>query len=210
MIGGFQLSESRYLPGDPIVLRRVWQNRIYRVTAMTVVQDSADLVILYLGPGYPIKSTVNPLKASLAESFELQDSTWGGGIKHLLMFISPGAAHAVYAMKNEEHKITGWYINLQEPLSRTAVGFDTTDYLLDITFPPDRSVWKWKDEADFEEAVAAGKISRLQARDIRQEGERAAIHLQEGSSSFYDAWENWLPPKEWQIPRMPLNWDDSL
>ncbi|WP_442951686.1 DUF402 domain-containing protein [Paenibacillus sp. GYB003] len=130
------MCKPHYLPGEPVVLRRVWQNRIYRVTTMTVVQDTPDLIVLYLGPGYPIKSANNPLKASSAQSFELQDSTWGGGIKHLLMLVSPGAAHAVYAMKNEEHHVTGWYINLQEPLSRTAFGFDTTDYLLDITFPP--------------------------------------------------------------------------
>ena len=197
------MCKPHYLPGEPVVLRRVWQNRIYRVTTMTVVQDTPDLIVLYLGPGYPIKSANNPLKASSAQSFELQDSTWGGGIKHLLMLVSPGAAHAVYAMKNEEHHVTGWYINLQEPLSRTAFGFDTTDYLLDITFPPDRSVWKWKDEAVFDEAVAAGKISYEQARDIRLEGERAAKQVQEGPSSFYDVWANWQPPREWRIPELP-------
>jgi len=197
------MSESRYLPGEHIVLRRVWQNQIYRVTTMTVVQDTYDLIILYLGPGYPIKSTINPLKASSVQAFELQDSTWGGGIKHLLMFISPGAAHALYAMKNEEYKLSGWYINLQEPIIRTAFGFDTTDYLLDITLTPDRSEWKWKDESDFDEAVATGKISLEQARDIRQEGELAVKRVQEGPSSFYDVWENWLPPKEWRIPEIP-------
>ncbi|WP_238403430.1 DUF402 domain-containing protein [Paenibacillus mesophilus] len=121
------------------------------------------------------------------------------------MFVSPGAAHALYAMKNEEYKLTGWDINLQEPIIRTAFGFDTTDYLLDITLPPDRSEWKWKDEADFEEAVATGKISLEQARHIRQEGELAVKQVQEGTSTFYDVWENWLPPKEWRIPEL-LQW----
>jgi hypothetical protein len=200
------LSKSRYDPGDQVVLRRVWHDQIYRVTAATIVQDTPDLIALYWGPGYPIKSTKNFLQMASPAQADLRDGTWGG--TDLLMLVTPGAAHAVYAMWGEGRKFGGWYINLQQPLRRTPVGFDTMDYLLDITVTPDRSEWSWKDEAVFAEAVAAGNISADQARTIRSEGERAIKLMQEGPSSFYDAWANWLPPTEWQIPKMPLNWDE--
>ncbi|MEK3889494.1 hypothetical protein [Bacillus sp. FSL K6-3431] len=82
------------------------------------------------------------------------------------------------------------------------------DYLLDITVSPDRSEWSWKDETDFHDAVKVGKITTKQAEAIRLEGQIAIRLLQEDSSSFYETWEYWLPPKEWQIPGIPLGWDE--
>lgn len=81
------------------------------------------------------------------------------------------------------------------------------DYLLDITVSPDRSEWSWKDEDEFEEAVAAGNLTSEQARSIRLEGERAIKKLQEGPASYYEAWMNWVASKEWEIPKMPSNWN---
>src|SRR5690606_20097756 len=127
------------------------------------------------------------------------------------MLASPEAAHAVYAWwREEDDQFLGWYINLQSPLQRTSVGFDTTDYLLDITATRDRKQWSWKDEEEFAEAVEAGNISAEQASAIRKEGERAIKMLQEGPASYYDAWINWRPSTDWSIPAMPSNWDAQL
>jgi hypothetical protein len=200
------MNESRYNPGDQIVLRRILNGEIYRVTAATVVKDSPELVALYWGPGYPLKSRRNLLSVTSNIQSSLKDSVWRGS--RVIMLASPAAAHAIYAWWGaEDHKFLSWYINLQAPLCRTAVGFDTTDYLLDIVASPDRSEWSWKDEDEFEEAVAAGNISAEQAVAIRSEGVKAVQLLQEGPASCYEAWMNWAPPREWEIPEMPLNWD---
>ncbi|MBP1989572.1 DUF402 domain-containing protein [Paenibacillus eucommiae] len=188
------------------MLRRVWQDKICRVTAATIVQDTPELIALYWGPGYPLKSAKNLLVVTSGPLNDLCDHTWGAS--KLLMLVSPGAAHAVYAMWGDDHTFWGWYINLQEPLRRTPIGFDTMDYLLDIQVSPDRCEWSWKDEADFNDAVEAGNISVDLARAIRSEGERAIKLMKEGPSSFYDTWKRWGPPTEWEIPKMPLAWGE--
>ena len=89
------------------------------------------------------------------------------------MLVLPGAAHAVYVMwEAGQTKLKCWYIDLQEPLRRTAIGFDTNDHLLDIVISADRSVWRMKDEDEFEEAVRLGVFSQEEAQAIRAEGER--------------------------------------
>ena len=53
-----------------------------------------------------------------------------------------------------------WYVNLEEPLKRTAIGFDYLDQLLDIEIAVDLSSWKWKDEDELEAAVVRGVMTR--------------------------------------------------
>lgn len=194
-------NEIRFTPGEAVVLRRVWEDRLYRVTTARVVQDSPERIVLYWGPGYPLKVKRSLLLHPFVEKGEWRETVWG--VSHLLMLIRPGDAHAVYAMWGDDWSLRGWYINLQAPLRRTPLGFDTTDYLLDITVNPDRTEWAWKDEADFKAAAAAGRFSAEQARAIRAEGERAIRLVQEGPASHYEAWAGWRPPADWTVPAMP-------
>ena len=55
-------------------------------------------------------------------------------------------------------------MNLEEPLKRTAIGFDYLDQLLDIEIAVDLSSWKWKDEDELEEAVARGDYDARRMR----------------------------------------------
>ena len=66
---------------------------------------------------------------------------------------------------------------LQEPLRRTAIGFDFMDQELDIVVKPDLSEWVWKDEERFQRAQEAGRFSTHQAREIRAEGERVITRI---------------------------------
>jgi predicted RNA-binding protein associated with RNAse of E/G family len=126
----------------------------------------------------------------------------------VLMLATPGAAHSVYAMRETgQTRLRCWYVDLQEPLRRTAIGFDTMDHLLDIVTSPDRSEWRWKDEDEFQEAVAIGVYSPEEARAIRAEGERVIELLRTGQPPFCDGWDRWSPPAEWKIPQLPDGWD---
>ena len=104
-------------------------------------------------------------------------------------------------------RLTCWYTNLEEPLRRILIRFDTMDDLLDIVVSPDRSEWHWKHENEFAEAVALGVYAEEAAHAIRAEGERAVQRLQKGDPPFASAWGSWKPPKGWGIPAMPVGWD---
>jgi predicted RNA-binding protein associated with RNAse of E/G family len=143
-----------------------------------------------------------------ADQLDLVDKRWV--TTDVLMLVTPGAAHSVYAMWEEGHtSFRCWYIDLQEPLRRTSMGFDTMDHLLDVVVSYDRSEWWWKDEDEFAEAEAIGVYSAEEARAIWAEGERAIKLMQANQSPFCDGWEKWLPPVEWGIPRLPAGWDNT-
>ena len=195
--------------GDPIVLRGVWRGQIWWVCAVTVVRDLPDLIVLYWTAGTPEKTPAKrpTVHEQLENQIVLVDGKWVD--TDVLMLSAPGAAHSVYLMWETGTRILRcWYVDLQEPLRRTTIGFDTMDHLLDIVINPDRSQWHWKDEDEFVEAEAIGLYSPAEAWAIRSEGEHVIACLQASRSPFYDGWENWLPPVEWKIPALPENWDD--
>jgi predicted RNA-binding protein associated with RNAse of E/G family len=177
---------------------------------VTVVQDDPSLLALYWPAGTPSKGPENrltPQQLLSSEQIVLVDRKWVD--TDVLMLVTPGAAHAVYVMwEMGQSSLRCWYIDLQEPLRRTPVGFDTRDHILDIVISADRSEWKWKDEDEFREAVAIGLFSRDEALSIRMEGERVISMMQSGASPFCDGWEKWSPPEEWGIPAFPLNWSN--
>jgi hypothetical protein len=176
---------------------------------MIVVQDSPELIALYWRAGTPDKipeRRLTPMELLTTQQVDLVDRTWEE--TDVLMLVTPGAAHAVYAMWESGHiRFNCWYVDLQDPLRRTSLGFDTMDHLLDIVISPDRSRWRWKDENEFREAVEIGLYSMEKARAIRAEGERVIRLLEADQSPFRDGWERWFPPSEWQNPVFPDDWD---
>lgn len=197
------------MPGDAIVLRGVWRGKLWWAMPVTVVRDGSNLIALYWPAGTPDKAPekrLTPRQLLSTEQVDLVERKWVD--TDVLMLVMPGAAHAVYAMWEQRHtSFRCWYIDLQEPLRRTPLGFDTMDHLLDIVVSPDRSEWRWKDEDEFREAVAIGVFSEKEARAIRAEGEEVIRLLQAGESLFCDGWELWSPPVEWGIPDFPEGWD---
>ena len=57
----------------------------------------------------------------------------------------PGRAHSIYLFWHEDGELEHWYVNFEQPLRRTPVGFDTFDEKLDLIVRPDGS-YRWKDE----------------------------------------------------------------
>jgi hypothetical protein len=53
------------------------------------------------------------------------------------------------------------YINLQAPLQRSAIGFDSCDHVPDIVDPD--GAWHWKHEDELIEAVQLGSSTRTRA-----------------------------------------------
>jgi len=103
-------------------------------------------------------------------------------------------------------RFLGWYVNLETPWRRTALGYDSTDHLLDIWVDPDRR-WRWKDENHLAEAVEIELFSQEQAREFRAEGERVIEQIEAWSGPFDEGWEIWRPDPTWPLPSVPDGWD---
>ncbi len=203
--------------GDQVVLRYRWDGRLSWVEPVTVVEDSPACIALYLAINTPIKRPVGNDGTPIPrfQSYEspdpvpwrLGDGTWVGS--SVLWLMRPGEAHAIGIFwQGAGREFVGWYGNLQAPLTRTAVGFDTVDYVLDVDIPPDRS-WSWKDEDEFAVVQRRGLISPSEAGAIRAEGERVIAALEQNAWPFDAGWERWQPDASWPIPALPVGWDQG-
>lgn len=199
---------SPWKPGDQIVLREVWQGKVWTGRPVTVVQDEPDLLALFIPAGTPWRKPVapdgGPLRLPVSE-WVLADQRQPIDV---LRLTTPGARHGVLVFWREGHReFIGWYINLEEPLRRTAIGFDYMDQALDVVISADRTQWEWKDEDELMDAQAAGILTAQDAREVRAEGERAIRLLESGQPPFNGGWERWSPDPAWRIPELPEGWE---
>jgi hypothetical protein len=172
-----------------------------------VVLDSERLIAVYIAEGTAFKGNAHwdfDLPA-LEQEPPLIDYTWTG--RRTLVLIETGALSGIYLSWHSDGEFEGWYVNLQEPLRRTRLGFDTADKVLDIVIAPGLTSWRWKDEHDFERAQRSGLIDARRAKQLRREGERM-LELMEGREGvFAEGWEDWKPPESWPISALPDGWD---
>lgn len=197
---------SHFKPGQTIICRDLWQNRVWSETPEIVVQDSPELFALYLHPKTIIRQPTSPTsqtgeKATYLDrlnfTWTLAEVPWIG-LRRLRLSI-PGAFYSLLLFWNEDNSLRAWYINLEEPLYRTPHGFDYVDLFLDIIAEPDLSNWRWDDEDELEEAVQRGLVSKQTSDMLYSEGRKAIEWVQSGNSPFNE-WKTWRPDPVWQIP----------
>ena len=183
---------SRFAHGDVIVVRHVWRSRVFLAAAHVVVSDDDDLLATWLAPCAEYKRPA--VREELPYEQPLVDRRWEP--PGVLVVTPTGAAHSITLFPE-----LGWYVNLQEPLRRTNVGFDTADHLLDLWRSPEGE-WRWKDEHELEDAVARGYLTGDDAVSIRAEGERVMTE-----DAFPTGWEDFEPDPSWPVPQLPAGWE---
>jgi len=196
--------------GDPILFREVYRGKLWTARPATVAAVRDDLIAIYLAPGtifkVPAGTTHETILERLHNGWQLRDYVWSRG--RSLHLLRPGVAHAIHLLwLPPDWRFGGWYINLQEPIRATALGFDSMDHVLDVIIDPDLS-WRWKDEAELAEAVELGLLAPQAADAIRAEGERVIAQLKARQPPFCDGWERWRPDPAWPIPDLPVGCDE--
>lgn len=199
---------TRFRPGDHITLREIWQGNVWTVRPQIVVRDEPGLIALYMPTGSP---WLRPVDAN-GFYVRLPGGDWSLKQDHLnidhLGLAVPGEPYSVILMWEEHWKLRCWYINIEEPLKRTDIGFDFMDQTLDIVVAPDMSAWRWKDEEELEEGIARGAYNRDQAAEIRANGKRALERLLARKPPFNERWEDWRPDPAWPRPEITGAWED--
>jgi hypothetical protein len=196
-------------PGQGIVMREVWLNRVYSIFPVRVVQDSSNWTALCLPKQaialYPHTRDGIPIRIPQDE-WVLDGGEWQGG--DVLYLVHAGLGYTFTGWWDDDHIFGGWKIDLVEPVRRTPIGFDYMDQLLDIIVSADRLTWYRKDEDELQEAQARAIFTAEQVSDLYQRGERALQMILKNEPPFDRGWETWNPNPAWLVTfDLPQEWD---
>lgn len=202
------MTAERWRPGDHITGRSIWFGRPFAAWPFVVVEDRGDVLAVCIPTGgvwkRPTDVAGNDIRLPHGEWSFRDDAWYGPGMVRIYI---EGAAHSVLVFLGEGD-VSRWYINLEAPFERTALGIDSRDQHLDIVFPPDLGEPRWKDEDELDEAVAYGSMTPEEATEVRAEGERAVAWVQRGDHpAIDDRWRTWRPPPEWGVPTLAPGWE---
>ncbi len=198
----------RWQPGDQIVMRDVRNGVVRAATPVTVVQDSAERLVYCVAGGtrFWMRSVGRRTPGYSPDIAPMQEHIWDGPGSLTIRQAADGFAVKAF-WRGPLRTFSHWYINLESQLTRTQQGFDRLDYVLDVIIAPDLETWTWKDEDEFDVAIAEGRITIDSAQEIRAAGLRAVEMARRGDPPFNEGWEHWQPDPAWPIPVLPEGWD---
>ncbi len=193
---------KRWQAGEVVALRylRRADGKAGNSWPFTVVRDTDEITALHIPAG-----AVSMRWGLVDGERRLIETPWR---RETLRLMFPGAGHSTWLSWDQgEHGrvFRGYYVNLEEPFRRTAIGFDTNDHMLDIVVAPDLT-WQWKDEDEFAALIEQGSYSREFGAAVRAEGERVVERIERRLSPFVDGWDVWQPDPSWGLPALPGNW----
>src|SRR3954447_9167758 len=194
-----------WAPGDVIVRREVWRERPWMGVSVIVVSDEPDLLATYLpeGASFAFPGAGHPLGPHPWEG----RGTWEG--HGVLMLQRPGESYAVWHFwDGPEREFEGWYVNLQEPFRRTAIGHDTQDLELDIWLPAGGE-WSFKDDELLDVRVAEGRFTVDEAAEIRALGAEVGALLDAGTQWWDRGWTQWEPEPCWAVGLPGKGWEHA-
>jgi hypothetical protein len=195
----------RWSPGDAVVVREIWRGEVFAARPAIVVRDEPEQTMLLVPGGVACGVPVGEDGLEL----RLPDRPWRLEVRErgpnpILSFAWPDTPYAVLRWTTEEGTPV-WYVNLQDPLRRTSIGFDTVDHALDLIVQLD-GTWSWKDEGELAEAVERGLFTSEDARRFRADGERAVARILDREPPFDHDWSTWHPDPSWPDPTLPRDW----
>lgn len=203
------MTGRRWKPGDGAVLRYITrtEGRPGDAWPCRVVEDG-EHVALYIPGGTSFKRTVFPPQEQrrFGGALTHRDASWGADTLRLMY---PGRSCSVWLFWKsgpQGRRFDGWYVNMEEPFRRTAIGFDTNDHTLDIVVTPELG-WSWKDEEELEHRVARGIYTPDLAASARAEGERVIQQIERREPPFSGGWKHWEPDPGWPRPELPDDWN---
>lgn len=202
----------RWSPGDAVAWRSV-KDGVRTAIPMVVVRDDPDLIALYRPVGTVYKRRTGQRggpggRLMLRWDGGHEDVTWSRN--RVLVLYKPEAAHTLHVFWDDASgAFLGWYINLEAPWRRSAIGFDTFEHLLDVVLEPDLSAWKLKDANELEWQVERGEFTPAEAAAIHAEASRAIDLVLTSVPPYGRHWISWRPDPAWSLPSLPAHWREA-
>jgi predicted RNA-binding protein associated with RNAse of E/G family len=204
-----------FKPGQTVVVREIWNGKLWNVRPSIMVRDDAELIVLYLPNNTPCKRHYGPHGDRITAE-ERKNDNWtlrdiiSESSLHYIRLTIPGESYSILLFwDTSDNSLRCWYINLEDPanrIHRTTKGFDYTDHILDVIIEPNLKDWRWDDEDELSEVVELGLISPEKAKALYAKGEEVRDLLMSGKSIF-NGWNHWKPDPSWQVPVLPDGWD---
>lgn len=199
--------------GDIVVLRYVTTDgRIEICWPCRVVADRDEVVALFIAAGSPYKAgpkkTAAEKRRQPRTALPPDEYVWRTDTLRLMF---PGRSHSVslsWGPAAEERRLLKYFVNMEEPFRRTAVGFDTQDHTLDIEVTPELA-WRWRDEQELANHVTEGFYTAALAAAARLEGQSAIEAIVRREHECVRGWPEWSPPPAWTIPPFARGWDTT-
>ncbi len=184
------------------------------VEPMMVVEDSADVSVLYIAPGaiYRMPDRLVPLSRSdrgrasweirSSGRWKLVEQTWQ--TTHALTFLYPQRHYAIKIFWTEaDWRHLCWYVNFQRPYQRTLDGFEALDLALDVLVSPtDLNSTRLKDVDEYQAGIACGQITAEDVAGVERDRaslkDLATLHLE----AFDPKWVGWRPDCELPVLRI--------
>jgi hypothetical protein len=209
------IRKEPFKPGQTVLIREIWQGKIWNATPTIVIQDKPALIGLFVPTRTPCKRHYGPYGDRVTaeehrnNNWKLRDMTVDK-LLYFIILVIPGESYSIKIFWNtSDNSFRCWYINLEDPanpLHRTMKGFDSTDQILDLIIDPNLKDWRWDDEDELQEAIDAGLISPEKAKALYAKGEKVRDMIMSGKSIF-NGWENWKSDLSWKVPVLPEGWD---
>jgi predicted RNA-binding protein associated with RNAse of E/G family len=198
--------ERRFAAGTPVALREVWRGSVWTARAAVVVEDGPGQVVLYIPTGTRWFAPVRDGRRLKLQGPDFELAELPNDDVHVLSFAWPEVHAAVLLRFRPDWSPIHWYVNLEDPLRRSEVGFDTLDHKLDVILELDGS-WRWKDEDEFVEAIRLGLIDADEEPALRTAAEDAVRRITGGEPPFDREWTSWRPDPSWPLPELPEGWE---
>jgi hypothetical protein len=205
-----------FAPGERVVVQEIWDDRVWAARPMVVARDADELTALWFPKGTLWKRPIPPLgseperdrgkrlaRCLLAREWVFEDAAWDVST---LVLSRPQDWYAVWISWLDDGTQWGWYVNLQEPVRRTAAGFATMDLVLDVLVENDLT-WRWKDEDELRTFVSLGVFDEPLADRLYVEGRRVAELAERIEPPFDGSWSGWRPDPSWPVPELSDDWD---
>jgi len=108
--------------------------------------------------------------------------------------------------QGDEREFDCWYVNLEEPYRRSAIGVDTLDHILDLC-SEDGRIWLRKDEEMLALRVVEGRFTPTEADEIRRSADAFEAEYDRSGPWWDLAWAEWTPPPDMASPGLPEGWE---